>query len=94
MEIEIRSFDMRHATEDDWASWHKIRKDNWAFLFPGDPIVDNRTVETMIGGSLSEDDIIAYTVIEKGNPEDIIALARITFALEDSPSYQGNEHIL
>ena len=91
--MEIRSFDMRHATMDEWASFHKVRKDVWSFLYPGDPILDDVTRESIMDGSLSENDIIAYTVIEKGNPENLIALARITFALEDSPSYQGNEHI-
>lgn len=91
--MEIRSFDMRHATKDEWASFHKARKDVWAFLYPGDPIPDNATAESMTDSSLSENDIIAYTVIEKGNPENIIAVARSTFALEDSPSYQGNERI-
>jgi len=84
---------MRHATKDEWASFHKVRKDVMSFLFPGDPLMDNVTNESMIDSSLSENDIIAYTVIEKGNPENIIAVARSTFTLEDSPSYQGNEHI-
>jgi GNAT superfamily N-acetyltransferase len=93
LEIEIHSFDMRHATKDEWASFHRVRKDAMSFLFPGDPITDDATSELMMDSSLSENDIIAYAVIEKGNPENIIAWARITFALEDSPSYQGNEHI-
>ena len=93
MEIEIRSFDMRHATKDEWASVHRVRKDVWSFLYPGDPTPDNATAESMTDNSLSENDIIEYTVVEKGNPANIIAVARSTFALEDSPSYQGNEHI-
>ena len=91
--LEIRSFDMRHATRDDWSSIHRVRKDVWSLLYPGDPIPDNATAESMTDSSLSENDVIAYTVIEKGNPENIIAVARSTFALEDSPSYQGNERI-
>ncbi len=84
---------MRHATRDEWASYHTVAKDAMSLWFPGDPPMDDATFESIIDSSLSEADIIAYTVIEKGNPENIIALARITFALEDSPSYQGNEHI-
>lgn len=93
MEIEIKSFDMREATQDDYAAYHEIRKDILAYLFPDDPPMDDATLETLIESRLEEGETISYIAIDKENHDSLVALARIYFLLEGSPSYEGNEHI-
>lgn len=93
MEIEIKSLDMRKATQNDYAAYHEIRKDVRAYLFPDDPPMDDATFETLIESRLEEGETISYIAIDKEHHENLVALARIYFLLEDSPSYEGNEHI-
>jgi len=93
-EYDIQPFDIASASKEEWSKFHKFRRIMTTEVYPGDPITDDTSVESSLSSSLKELEMKCFAVTLKENPNEMIAILRMQFFKETSPSYVGNEHAL
>ena len=94
MEIEIKPIDFRNATREEWTMYHDFRRERMTEEEPGDPILDDEKEELLIPGIYDEFEVFTYYVTPRDNPNEMIAILRLRYVREGTPSYSGNEHIM
>ena len=84
MELEVLTFDIRNITDQEWELYYKIVSDVHHMIYPNDVVPSSETYMGSMKIELEMNEIIAFVIVEKNNPENPIANARISFPLESS----------
>jgi len=93
MDIEIRPFDLIHASSDDWLRLDEFQKKRSLEFWPDDPPIDIETWKLMLQADLEEKDVVAYEAVDLQRNDRIAGFFWLAFWKGSSPSYKGNEHI-
>lgn len=93
MNIEIRPFDLIHASSSDWSRLAECNDRLNRDLDPELPAVSIETWRSLRQVELQQQDMIAYEAIDMDEKERMAGFVRLMFWRESSPSYRGNEHI-
>jgi len=93
MDIEIRPFDLIHASSEDWSRFDEFNRTVNHEFWPDDPPQDIETRRRMIEADMEEMDMVAHEAVDLQRNERIAGFFRLMFWKESSPSYKGNEHI-
>lgn len=93
MNIEIRPFDLIHASSSDWSRFDEYHKSMNRDYNPDQTLMDTETWRRMRQAELEELDMVAYEAIDLQQDDRIAGFFRLMFWKDSSPSYRGNEHI-
>lgn len=93
MKYEIRPFDLKTASDEDWEMFYNFSCQTTRELFPDSPIGDLKSIREDMLSSLEFSDIKAYIVVRTDEPTEAIGWIRCTFLKENDPSFPGNEDV-
>lgn len=93
MEIEIRPYDLVHASSNDWSRFDEFQSNLRYEFWPDEPSPDIETWKRMLQADLEEKDMVAYEAVDMQQKQRIAGFFRLMFWKDSSPSYKGNEHI-
>jgi mycothiol synthase len=94
MNIFLKEFDPKTATDKDWSDYHVYRRIRSEETKPGEDMLSDNLVEK----AMKSDNPIGvqyyYHIYKKDNESETL-IGRLGFGKikEDSPSYKGNEHL-
>lgn len=92
MNIEIRPFDVRSASQDDWERLGAFLESFSSEFWP-DEAIDGNTRRTMLQAELEETEMVMYTAVDLEQEDRIVSVSRLSVLKESSPSYEENRHI-
>jgi len=93
LNIEIRPFDLVHASSSDWSRMGEFHSSIERDLYPDQPPTSLDAWKGLTQTDMQQQDMLAYEAVDLENNERIVAFMRLIFWKESSPSYRGNEHI-
>ncbi|MFX0113632.1 MAG: GNAT family N-acetyltransferase [Candidatus Hodarchaeota archaeon] len=91
MDIEFVPFNVQTASREEWELFHEFRRKRSAEHSPGDPIWDDKTIETFLKSMEREWEVYGFAIFEIGKPKTQIGILRLGYFRESSSSYTGNE---
>jgi GNAT superfamily N-acetyltransferase len=93
MPYEIRPFDLKNASDEEWEMFYEFSVETTKELFPDTPVGDLASVRDEMVRSLKVNDVRAYMAVTTEKPTKAVGWIRCNFLKEDAPSYSGNEDI-
>ncbi|MGY5871033.1 MAG: GNAT family N-acetyltransferase [Candidatus Thorarchaeota archaeon] len=93
MKYEIRPFDLKTASDEDWEMFYNFSVQTTTELFPNTPIGDLNSIRNRMTGNLTFHDVNAYMAVTTTEPAKAIGWIRCIFLKEDDPSFLGNEDV-
>ena len=91
MKYEIRPFDLKTASDEDWEMFYNFSVQTAKELFPDTPTGDLASVKANMIRNLMFSDVKAYMAVTTDEPAKVIGWIRLTFLKEGDPSFPGNE---
>lgn len=93
MKIDIVPLDPETATREEWARYHAYRRQRHEETDPGDPIIDDTSLEALWKRPDPQFKNRRFAVLAPDDPETQIGYLEFSVFKEDGPSYKGNEHL-
>ena len=93
MKYEIRQFDLKNASDEEWEMFYNFCVQTTKEIFPDTPTGDIASVKANMIRKLMFSDVKAYLAVTTDEPVKVIGWIRLTFLKEDAPSFPGNEDV-
>jgi GNAT superfamily N-acetyltransferase len=88
---EVRAFEARHATPDDWRRYHAFRRRRHAEERPDEPLRPNGVVETLLARDSPQMTETSHVVLDG---DEMVAALTTERTRPESPDYPTNRHLM
>ncbi len=92
MGYEVRPFDPKSATRDEWAAFHRFRRIRHQEREPEDPVLEDAAVEEFLKSEDPESEELRFVVMDPEHPEVQVASLYYEQYRPGAPSYEENKH--